>query len=128
LESSLIIGDNYFTFFFFSEQKSKIVAPTPMKTRARAPDTRMPFFKILFNLSALPIQNNNITFFFRFSNPCTSDYNPSALLNFALLRYSTLELDAVGFAQTPILKQSSGLQAEKLLLFSIKCAYLKRNE
>jgi hypothetical protein len=120
LESSLIIGDHYFAFFFFSEQKSKTVALTPMKTRASAPDTKMPFFKILFILSALPIQINNITFFFRFSNPCTSD--------FALLCYSTLELDAAGLAQSPILKQSSGLQAEKLLLFCIKCAYLKRTE
>jgi hypothetical protein len=50
LESSLIIGDHYFAFFFFSEQKSKTVALTPMKARASAPDIKMPFFKILFIL------------------------------------------------------------------------------
>src|SRR4030042_603428 len=79
-EIKVLTGIPHFSFFFFSEQKSKTVAPPPMKTRARAPEIKMPFFKILFILSALPIQINNITFFFRFSNPCTSDYNPSALL------------------------------------------------
>lgn len=40
----------YCAFFFFSEQRSKTVAPMPMKARARAPDIKMLLFKILFIL------------------------------------------------------------------------------
>jgi len=55
MKCPLACKDSY--FFLLSEKKNNTVAPIPIKERAIAPDTKMPFFKIFFTLFLEPILN-----------------------------------------------------------------------